>query len=74
MKQAFRCGHSHEGNHLPAAARLAEDCYVTGIAAESRDVIANPLQDRHNVEHSNVRAAGKFFSCQMSEIEIAVHV
>ena len=40
---------AHQDIHLPAAARLAEDSNVVGIAAEGFDVLMDPFQGLHHV-------------------------
>src|SRR6185437_13563741 len=42
VKEALRRRHRQENADLTAAARLAEDRDVAGVAAEPRDVVADP--------------------------------
>ena len=55
--EAFRLRHQHHGHHGSAAGGLAEDHHAFRIAAERRDVVADPLQRRHHVEQSVVAAS-----------------
>src|SRR3546814_2358053 len=50
VEQALGGGHRHQGRDLRAAARLAEDGDITGIAAEGRDVALDPSQRGDQVE------------------------
>src|SRR5262249_1011849 len=54
MKQAARRRHRQQYADFAAAARLAEDRHVAGIAAEPLDIITHPTQRRDEIEHPGV--------------------
>src|SRR5262249_17810847 len=56
--------------HLAAAARLAEDRDVAGIAAEAFHVVPYPLQRRDHVERAGIARLSESFATQIGEIEM----
>src|SRR3546814_13921351 len=70
VEQALGGGHRHQGRDLRAAARLAEDGDITGIAAEGRDVALDPSQRGDQVELPHLATVGKA-RLTPREIEIA---
>src|SRR3546814_6198899 len=73
VEQALGGGHRHQGRDLRAAARLAEDGDITGIAAEGRDVALDPSQRGDQVELPHIATVGKA-RIEPREIEIAERV
>ena len=57
MKQSLGRGHGRQHGRLPAAAGLAEDGDVLGIAAERRDVVAHPFERQHQIQQARVTRA-----------------
>ena len=58
MEQTLGRRHVHQADHFAAAAGLAEDGDVAGIAAEGFDVVVNPLEGGHQVGHAGVAGVG----------------
>ncbi|MEZ5766059.1 MAG: hypothetical protein R3D69_18700 [Xanthobacteraceae bacterium] len=73
VEQALGRRHRHDGRNLAAAARLAEDRDVAGVAAEFGDVVAHPGQRRNQIEHAGVRGFREFWQ-QLPEIQKAEQV
>jgi hypothetical protein len=71
MEQPLGCGHRHQAADLPTAARLPEDRHVLRVAAEAGDVVANPLEDGHEVEQADIRRVPVLFAPQLAEIQVA---
>src|SRR5580698_2451897 len=74
MKEALRAGHRHEGGDLSAAPGLTEYCHVVRIAAKCRNVSADPLKNRNDVEHSDICRIREFLAADSRKIQIAVNV
>src|SRR5580698_11597511 len=70
MEEPFRGRHGEERVHFSAAAGLAEDGDVAGVAAEAADVVAHPLERENDVHHADVAGVSKFFA-ELREIEMA---
>ncbi len=51
VEQAPGGRHAHQGADLAASARLAEDGDVVRVAAESLDIVPDPFQRLHDVQH-----------------------
>ena len=71
VKQAPCPRHGHQGGHLPAAAGLAEDRHVRGIAAEARDVVPHPLERGDDVEQTHVSRCRVLLAADGREVEEA---
>ena len=71
MEESLRLRHAEQRRDLPAAARLAEDGDVPGIAAECADVVAHPLERLHEVEHAGVAGGRVALAEQIAEMQIA---
>ena len=72
-EQAGGGGRAHQRRDLRAAARLAEHHHPAGIAAERRDVAADPAQRQDQIELPGIAAVGKPIR-QAGKIEIAERV
>jgi hypothetical protein len=59
VEEALRRRHRHQDGHLGAATRLAEDRHLACVTTEVADVVAHPLQRRHQVEHAGVASVGE---------------
>src|SRR5580704_135932 len=70
MEQSFRGGHGEERDHFSAAAGLAENGDVAGVAAEAADVFLHPFERENDVELADVAGVFVFFAV-LREIEIA---
>ena len=73
MEEALGGRDVHQADDLAAAAGLAEDGDVAGIAAEGFDVVVNPLQRGHQVGHAGV-AGVRVFGAVGRKIERAENV
>src|SRR6202046_4098280 len=71
MKQASRGGHHHQVRYLPAAARLSVYHHVARVAAEVRDVVPNPFEYRHIVQHTHIAGVGEALAPDLGEVEKA---
>ena len=69
-EQALGRRHGHQGSDLSAAARLAEDGDVGRIAAEGRDVVADPFECLDDIGHSDVAGCSVFIT-EVGEVEMA---
>jgi hypothetical protein len=67
-------GHRHEDSDLAAAARLPEDGDVARISAEPRDVVADPLECEHHVEHPDIARVGHIGRTDIAKVEVAERV
>jgi hypothetical protein len=74
VEQVARRRHRQQRAHLPAAARLAEDRHVAGIAAEALDVVAHPLQRRQHVERAGIAGLGESRAAKLGEVHVAEDV
>jgi hypothetical protein len=75
VKQAARRRHRHQDADFGAAAGLAEDRDVGGIAAEARDIVADPFESEDDIEHAGVARAGELFAAaEVVEMEKAEDV
>ena len=63
VEETFRGRHRQQRAHFATAAGLTEDRHVPGIASEGRDVVAHPLQRRHDVEHADVCRIHELGAC-----------
>ena len=70
MEESFRGRHGEERVHFSAAAGLAEDGDVAGVAAEAADIVAHPFERENDVHHADVAGVSKFFAV-LREIEMA---
>ena len=59
VEQAARGRAGEQGADLGAATGLAEDGDVAGVAAERCDVVADPAQGRHHVQHPGIAGLGE---------------
>src|SRR5262245_14740019 len=71
MKQTFRARHCQQRTDFAAAARLSEDHYVAGIAAEVRDVVMRPFERRDQIQIADVGRARIFRAADFRQIQIA---
>ncbi len=62
MEESFGARHGEQRIHFSAAAALAEDGDVAGVAAEAADVFLHPFERENNVEHADVAGVGVFFA------------
>src|SRR5581483_11464004 len=70
--EAARRRHRHQHAYLRAAARLAEDGDVGGIASERRDIVAHPFERRHDIEHpGDARRWERFAAAKLIEMQVA---
>ena len=74
MKEAFGRGHRHQCSYLSTTSRLAKDRYIAGIAAERCNVRMDPLEQGHNVEHSNVCRVGEIIAANGGKIKVPIYV
>ena len=74
MEQAARRRHRHQRGALRAAARLAEDRDVAGVAAELGDVVAHPLRARGPGRAADVARVRQLRPAELGEIEVAERV
>ena len=74
MEQPLGGGHGHQRGNFAAASRLTEDRHIIGIATEGCDVRAHPLQNGHEVQHSDIGGRCEFISADAREIEIPIYV
>ena len=78
VKQALRRGHRHQRGALRPAAALPEDEYPAGVAAELRDIVADPFEGKHEIELSDITAVrkgiGERGTGKACEVEIAEEV
>src|SRR4030095_13506512 len=62
------------GADLAAAAGLAEDRDVAGIAAEALGIVAHPLQRGAHVERAGVAGLGKVLAAEVGKIHVTKNV
>ena len=74
MEQPRGRGHREQRADLGAAAGLAEDRDVAGIAAEAGDVVAHPLERGDEVEHPGVARAGERLAAELGQVQVAERV
>ncbi len=74
MNQPFRRRHGGERGDLAAAARLAKDEHVVGVAAKVGDVVPDPLQAELQIEHAREAAGGVARAAQLGQVQIAEHI
>ncbi len=70
MKEAVRRGHRHQHADLRAATALPEDGNVSGVAAESPDIVADPLERRDDVEHTGISGRREFFAADLLQLQV----
>ena len=68
MEQPLRRRHAEQRAHLAGPARLTEDRDVPRIAAETRDVVADPFESGDDVLHPRVARLGKAVAAELREI------
>ena len=73
VEEALGGRHMHHADDFAAAAGLAEDGDVAGIAAEAFDVVVNPLERGHQVGRAGI-AGVRVFGAVGREIEGAQDV
>ena len=71
MKEAGRGGHAHECGDFGAAAGLAVDHHIVGIAAEIGDIVADPFEGGDEVGHADVDGIGISGAGDFGEVEEA---
>src|SRR5579871_4987695 len=59
MEEAFSGWHGEHGRSLRAPTGLTEDHHLTGITAESFNVVPDPFQRRHQIHHSRDACCGE---------------
>jgi hypothetical protein len=52
VEQPFGGRHRQQRRHLSRSPGLADDRDVAGVSAKALDVVANPLQRMHEIEHT----------------------
>ena len=60
MEEALRRRHRHHGAYLASASALSENGHIGGVSAEIGDIVTDPLQGFHDVQHAHVATAGVF--------------
>ena len=73
MEESLGWRHTEQGAYLAAATRLAEDGHVAGISAKLTDILLNPLQGLHDVEHTHIAGTPVFLAASR-EVEEAEDV
>ena len=68
VEQAARRRHGQQDADLPAAARLAEDRHVAGIAAEPLDIVAHPFERGDEVEHAGIAGLRVALAADIGEV------
>ena len=68
MEQSLGRRHRGEDADFGAAARLPHNGDVPWIAAKVGDVVANPLESSHNIQHAHVPGRGEVFSAHAGKI------
>src|SRR5215510_2243913 len=71
MKQTFRARHRQQRTDFAAAARLSEDHYVAGVAAEVCNVVMRPFERRDQIQIADVGRARIFRAADFGQIQIA---
>jgi hypothetical protein len=74
VEQAAGHGHSHQCRDLRPAARLAEQHHAARIAAEFSDVVPDPAQGHHRVQHACVAGVGELRTPEPRQVQIAERV
>ena len=74
MKETLRGRHAGQNADFSAAARLAEDRYVTGVSAERRDVLPHPVERLDDVEHPDVARLRVLFAADLRQVQVAEDV
>jgi hypothetical protein len=74
VEEALRGRHDQERADLSAAARLAEDRDVAGIAAKRGDVVAHPTERRDHVERAGIARPREAFAADVFQMQIAADV
>src|SRR5690606_12482950 len=54
VEQSVCSRHTHERPHFSPTTRLTEDCYIGRVASKLLNIIFNPLQSLHHVQHSHI--------------------
>ena len=68
MEQPLGRRHAEQRAHLARAPRLAEDGDAARIAAEVRDVVADPLESRDDVAHAGVAGISVLFAAELGQV------
>ena len=68
MEEATCCGNAHEGDDAGAAGGFAHEGDIGGIAAESGDVVFDPVEGEELVEDGGV---GDAVVAEAGEVEVA---
>src|SRR5262249_24556187 len=71
LEETMRAGNAEQRRDLRAAARVAEDGDVRGIATECGGVVANPLERELHILHTRVAGSLEAFAADLGEIEVA---
>ena len=58
MEETFGRGHGHKGCYLTATAALAKDGHIGRVSSEHRNIVADPFQGLHDVQHAHISAIG----------------
>ncbi len=74
VEQAARRRHRQQDADLPAAARLAEDRDIAGIAAERLDIVAHPFERGDEVEHPGIAGMRVALAADIGEVQKAEDV
>jgi hypothetical protein len=74
VEQPFRGRHSHQRADLTAAPRLAEDGDVGRISAECSDVVADPFECLHDVEHPGIARIGVLLTGNLAQIQVSEQI
>jgi hypothetical protein len=74
MEQPLRRHDAHQRRRFPSPARLPEDQHAAGVAAEPIDILLDPFQGQHAVQHPRGRAVRIGAARNVIEIEITEHV
>ena len=68
VEEATCCGNAHESDDAGAAGGFAHEGDIGGVAAESGDVVFDPVEGEELVEDSGVRDA---VVAEAGEVEVA---
>ncbi len=70
VEQAFCGRHAEQVADFAAAAGFAKDRDVVWIAAERSDVVAHPLECKHQIEHAGIAGVCQLLTAEFSEVQI----
>jgi hypothetical protein len=71
VEEALRRRHRGKRADLGPAAGLTHDRHVARVAAEVRDVVADPFEGEHDVEHPDVAGCRELLPAHAREVAVA---